>query len=77
MFKKAKCINDLKSLLMKYLINFLKKPKITKKKDSIESFLEILRKFSLFMHLDQICLNLVLLPNQLEQKELEKKFQSL
>jgi len=77
MFKKAKCINDLKSLLMKYLINFLKKPSKIKKKDSIESFLEILRKFSLFMHLDQICLNLVLLPNQLEQKELEKKFQSL
>ena len=48
-----------------------KKPKITKykKKDSNESFIINLQKFSRLMNLDQICLNLVLQPNLLDQKE--------
>ena len=47
------------------------KPKISKykKKDSNESFIINLQKFSRLMNLDQICLNLVLQPNLLDQKE--------
>ena len=42
---------------------------MSKKKDSNESFIINLQKLSRLMNLDQICLNLVLQPNLLDQKE--------